>query len=727
MKPKLPLFIFMVIFIVILISAKDQSVVVGYSFSNGTSFENTLDFSSVLLKVVTEKDATCKYSLSQGLSYDSMEGNFDLTYGKLHEKSFTDLSDGIYHYYVKCMNGSLEGPELKITFRINSLVSAKVALDQDEPLNSENIEVTLITSKPVSQAPTLEYSFDSIVFNDLPLIGSDTVWRSHLIIPRDTGEAVVSFRFRANDLEGRLGEQITSGRAYLIDTLKPSTITDIDAVGHEGEIEVFWHTDEEDIEEFKIYMSASQGVDYTDFYADTETGPFYDSGAKKGKTYYYRVSAVDKAGNEGVLSKEVYATSLLSDSQVSSTGLALELIGKVDNFLTEIDLTSEDVENIKNSYSLKTEKEKNLFLNLDLGKDLENAHLELNSLKRDVEKYKLQDLSESELKTRIDSARLRLNIIKKKIPESLIILDDISKTEKISETDIEESLLELDSYLTQKEKEKSLKETLRIIEESGIIIKSEFYSFEIVYLDGTRKGMSLVKRIIEGEPESENSYFVEIIPKDVAESTSEIDIQNSAYEVVKEDPVISFSPETKEIIYTFNKRVDLNSLGKTKLSFAAIIKEEVSEGSSITGFFLFESGKEGYFGIIIGVVIVLGLLIYFGYLKKRKFSSAFFKITKKIEEASESLKNREIKSVQESYDSLKKEYSRLGKREKKKIYKKIEWLNNKILVSYLNQRLEKDSFDKEDSLRLERIYNSLPKKFRKEVKDFEKIKSEVKK
>ena len=100
----------------------------------------------------------------------------------------------------------------------------------------------------------------------------------------------------------------------------------------------FWQPswlDEEDIDEFKIYRSTSPGVGYTDFHTETENEPFRDRGVEKGKTYYYRVTAIDKAGNEASLSKEVYATVLLNEqSTSSSSGLELRLRGRVDNFLT---------------------------------------------------------------------------------------------------------------------------------------------------------------------------------------------------------------------------------------------------------------------------------------------------------------------------------------------------------------------------------------------------------
>jgi len=667
---------------IILASAKDQSVYVAYSFSNNTSVEKTIDFSSFLLKVNTDRNANCKYSYYKGTSYTNLEGNFDLSYGRLHEKSFTNLGDGIYKYYIKCIESNIinatEPMELEIVLRVNDLVKAQILLPEEEPLKAGKIEITLLTSKIVSQTPSLSYSFDSLVYNPLPLIGSEKIWKGYLIIPKDSGEEVVSFKFKANDLEGRQGEEITSGNAFVIDTIKPRAISNINAIGYEGKIKLEWHIEEEDIQEFNVYRAASPNIDYTYFYISTDESPFYDNSVEKGKTYYYRVAAVDKAGNEADLSKEVYATALLTNDSSILQGLALELRGGVDNFLTEIDSIISEVENIKNSISLKQDAEKNLFLNLRLDKELDNSRAELNALRRDAENYKLQDLTKEELNKKLDSSRIKLNIIKMKIPESLMILETDTRTEEISEENIRSAILELEP-ISEIEIEKSVKETFKIIEESKLSIKSNFYIAEIVFLDGTKKEISVIERSIAAELEKkENTSFVEIVPKEIAGSASEIDIKSLDYNIVKEDPVISFSSDTKKILYSFNKKLSLSSLKEIKISLACINKQE--ESSKITGYFLLANnlGKREYIGILIGIVLFIALLIYFLYLRKNKHSELFFELSRKIEEAKKFLKKGNIEQVKEIYSSIKKDYGTLNEKEKSKIYRKIGVLQNKI-------------------------------------------------
>jgi hypothetical protein len=102
---------------------------------------------------------------------------------------------------------------------VNSLVSAKISLSKESPLKTGKVEVTLLTSRLISQTPSLTYSFDGIVYNDLPLYGSDTTWKGYLIISKNIEQGVVSFRFKASDLEGRLGQEITNEARVIIHNL----------------------------------------------------------------------------------------------------------------------------------------------------------------------------------------------------------------------------------------------------------------------------------------------------------------------------------------------------------------------------------------------------------------------------------------------------------------------------------------------------------------------------
>ncbi len=679
MNGKLTILAAAFLLVIFLAGAKDQSVLFTYSFDNNTYAEKTIDFSSMLFKVATDREATCRYDTERGVSYENMDGRFDLTSGKLHEKTFTDLGDGIYKYYVRCKDNTSEGAETEAVIRVDSLVNAHLVLEEDEPLKDGRYELTLITSKIVSQAPSLTSSFDGVVYEPLPLIGSATNWKGHLIIPKTIGEGVVSFKFKANDLEGREGNEIISGGAYLVDTTKPRTISSISATGYKGEIKLEWYLDEGDIEEYKVYRSTSQNLGATDFYMTVPKSPFHDTAVEDGETYYYRVVGVDKAGNEADLSLEVYATALLNNG-TSSSGLDPQWVGRVDNFLKELDLSTSEIESIRSSVSLKQGTEKELFEELGLTKEIDGAVSELNALRKDVEKYKLQDLSEEELDKKISASEVKLNIIEKKVPESLVILEEDSAEEKIESQEIGEAILEISPDVTDKTRDKSVKESLRLIGDSGLKVESSFYIVEIVYIEGTKNTVSVVKRELSSKLEeiewNGEGDFIEIVPKDVAESASEIKVNNLNREIIKEDPIFSFGADTKKIFYSFDKEISLSSLKKIGFVFISMVDETAEP--NITGYFLLDSGIGRYAGIFAGIIVIAALFVYFLYLRKNRGSEQFLQINHKINESRGFLKMGETEKARWNYASIKNLYAGLNKKEKKKAYRKIKKLHKKF-------------------------------------------------
>ena len=715
------------------ISAKDQSVQFIYNSSINNSFENSLDFSDVLVKVATNFDAHCKYSLSKGVSYENMEMNFDSSIGKLHQKSFTGLGDGIYHYYVKCIDESIGSigneTELSIILRINSLVNAQIIFSKEEPLSEGIVEISLITSKIVSFAPTLSYSMDGgLVKTPIPLLGNEKFWKGYLSIDKNFGEGVISFDFKANDLEGRQGTKIISGGVVKVDTLNPSTILEIVAVGYDGEIKLDWHYNG-DYKEFNIYRSLSANPDFTDFYKISGSNSFNDKWVEDGKTYYYRVSVIDDAGNEGELSSQVYATSLLNNVTYVS-GLALELMGRVDNLLVEIDFAVEELMAIKNSIATKSQKEKDLFSNLKLENEIDKSKSDLISLKQDVEKYKLQDLTENELNSKIASSRVKMNVIGKKVPEDIIILQEDSMKNLFDEKSIEEFLFEFDPLMSKERIDKSVKESLKIIDESGLEMASNFYLVEILYSDGTSKKISVVERNINSIIDrQDNQSFIEVFPRDIIDSINDIAFRNSNVNTIKEDSVISFESDSKNIFYSFESNLDTERLREIKVGFISIADEEIDSSFSLTGYFLLDLDRTKYAGGFAIILLLAVLFVYLFYNKKSNFSNEYFQILDQIKKINRLFNEEDLKFAKNIYSNISKKYALLDSKEKVVLYKDLEDLHEKISVFDFELGLDELIRTKNIKLisNLDKIYQTLSIPHRNKVsKVFEKVKEDIK-
>jgi hypothetical protein len=696
-----------------------DAVNIDYSFLNKSYYSSVLGSNSFLLRINTEKESSCRYSSFKGALYKDISGNFDPGLGREHEKSFSDLEDGgIYKYYIKCAidpeNLTTEPAELEAVFKIDSLVDASILLSEKAPLKEGKVALTLTTSKPTSQKPSLSYSFDGNVYNKLFLSGSGDAWKGFLIIPGNLGETILSFKFKSVDLEGRVSESIGEGESFIIDTTKPDTIAEIIATGYEGQIRIYWYFEGE-ANKFNIYRSEFGGIGYTDFYSFAQKSPFYDNSVERGKTYYYRVTAVDSAGNEAALSKEVYATALISNVSVSSS-LAPSLIGFVDSFISEVDSVLSEAETAKNAVS--AQEKMAIFSELGLDKEIQNRISELNSLKKDAEQFKLQSLTKEELTKKLDSFRLKLNIIRQKMPENLVILEESSDKEEMSEETLDKAILEIEPEIPEKQKEESIKESLKIIKASNLDITNYYYSLEILYLDGTKKQISAVKRVISAILErDDNSFFVEIIPKEVIESASELTLKNSDYRVVKEDPVLSFGTDTKQILYFFDGKSDMANLKQSTLSYVRFANETSVGPSSITGNFFVEIGQRKYTGIFIGIFLIAILFVYFVFLRKKAISDNCLRVLSETDRASELAKKKDIKGAGDVYMSIKELYKNLNNDEKKTIHKRVEKLHIFIVLSDFENKLERFLAAREKSSleELKKSYLALPDESRRKI------------
>lgn len=724
-------------------NSETKTINAEYDFNNSNLkiYGETINSNYVLLSVETDKKAKCKYSDS-GRDFSFEEG-FDLEPNaeKLsHEKVFDTykLENRRNNYYVKCVKesqlekGNYSKPSvLEIEFKVDKKVRAKIYLPQgvEPPLSSGKHEIELETSEPTQGKPSLSYYLDDGSSHKISLSevrGEDNIWKGYLIISEDIGDDILSFEFKAEDLRGNEGTEITQNEILEIDTITPDPISDIRAIGKEGKVKLKWHYGGEDAD-FNIYRSKSRDVDKTDFYEETDDSDFTDTFVEAGKKYYYKVAPIDEAGNEARLSLEVSSTALSENSSEEDTGLAQGLRGNVENFITQTDSLISQISGIKDSTGSLSEDKKEIFSLLDLEDKLDSAASKTKSLKRNVESYKQQDLTESELDSKLDSAETKLNVIKKSIPEEVSVKEKDTQNNEIKEKDIETALLETRPEMSSSLREKSVERSLEVIEEKNIEIKTNFYVGEINYFDGSTKDISVVKRTINSNlgPHS-NMSFLEIVPKEVTEYAEDIDFVNSDYEVVKQDPIISFSSDVKQIAYSLEKEVSLDSLKETKPVFVSVFEEEKSRGIGITGNFV-RNVDGTYVGVGIGILIVGFLFLYLFYLRKNKLSPEGIEIKNLMEKAKKKLDKGELKESINIYKDIKEKYNSLNKKDKSKVYDELQEIFAKIQASKLKKGIKEFEKNKDKGLfnKLYSIYKSLPENYKKKFSQFEKLKKDM--
>jgi len=669
------------------VSASTAAFYFDTSDGNDTSFtlSEIIRSSAVMLQINTDRVVSCKYSVFEGTSYANMEEEFDFSFGTLHKKELIGLGEEMHHYYVKCKDsGGVESGQFEAIFGVNVPVSARIVLEEeDDPLREGEFEIMVVTSKVVSETPSLSYSFDGTSYSPIPLFGSGTAWQGYLVISDTNEEMVGSFRFQGRDLEGISGTQITDGGLFLVDTISPGIVSDIDAVGYEGEIRVSWYLDEDDVKEYRVYRSTSPNVDYSDFLKSaSEDDEFKDTSVEKGETYYYRIGATDEAGNDGGLSREVYATALREEVS-SDSGLEIRFHGKVDGLLEEIDYVSGLADDAKSGFDRMGEKEGMLFEHLKLEREINGAKSELNSFRKEVGNYKSQNLNEVELDKKLNSGKLRINTIKKKIPESVVVVSEKSIDGSFSEEDAMEIVLRLRPAISESLARKIVEESLRLMNDEGFVVKRKGYNLGVVYLDGSGRDVSLVIEEVElSVGRNDSLSLLESIPLEIAESVSKIEVKNVDYQVAKEDAIVSFASDTSEIVYSLEDHIDFGYLSGVKTLVLVELEEERAGGSALTGYFSFvDLGEMGgsYLGLILGVLVVAGLGGYLFFIRRNgRVSEGLVPVRQIIHDAEENLIKGKIDIAKEIYHSASLHYKHLEEKEKKVIYKELNKLHKKI-------------------------------------------------
>lgn len=728
------LFFFVTLFCLGIVSSSNQLVEVNYDFNSPSSLSKVISFQDVLLRVHTTNNAVCKYSLLGGLSYDSMENFFGFNLETIHEESLLGLVDGVHKYYIKCMpegNFSGEPSEMMIDLKVNSLVTATVSLSEDSPLKAGPVDITLSTSKDLASTPQLMYSFDDVSYYPLALTGGNKVWKGYLVIKKDLGEAPLSFRFKGVDLQGRQGTEIVSGNLYSVDTIPPKAIRDFKAIPLEGEIELKWFTSDEDIKKFRIYRSTIKGVDNMDFYQEVDDGPFYDLNVDDGETYYYRISAVDKAGNEGEFSLVTFSTPLLNGGSVEEGGLNPSLVGGVNNFIIELDSFSDEVDKLKKDFSSKEGDSKEAEEILGISEDVDGVKRSLSSLKNSVEKYKLQDLTEEELSKKLDSARLKLSIMQKSLPESIFILDSSSGNFEISEESVRKVLLGEYPSLGGRELEKKVKDSLKVLESAGFKGDFKYLVAEVDYYDGSKKDYSIVSRRLDSSFERNDAMnYVEIIPLSLLSSGS-VHFLGSNYKILNGDStLVSVGVDSKEFKYYFDRKISISDLESINVGFLLEDVETNTRNAPLTGGFIFSSLEKDQrvYGIVI-ISIFVFLFLYFLYSRSRRTSKKELSFRENVDKALSDSRSGNFSLAKKEYDSIKKNYSLLSKSEKKRVYSHVEHLKDSILIGDFNEALSELEKTKDKNIlkRLENIYSKLSPSAKKKITGiFDKIKERLK-
>ncbi len=625
--------------------------------------------SDTTLTVTTNENAVCRYSTTSSINYSSMN-QFSTTGLKTHTQSLLGLTDSTYNYnyYIKC-NDSLGniGEDYLINFEVSLLPSAEIALSDASPIKAGTIEVKLTTTKKLRSAPTLYYTFDTDSSSRyISLTGADTNWIGYMIIEDKNEKKIGTFYFSGTDIKGNTGTTITNGRLFIVDTIEPNIPTNIVSSSEQnGEIKLKWYYEDEDVDHYEIYRTTSSGVSYLDNYASTNEPQFIDKSIIEKVTYYYKIAVVDKAGNKGLLSGEVYATSVKTGPQQITTPetsiktsepelpkpLPPNLVPKVENSIKSVDNLLIDINYASSNLQENADNEKKLIIDdLKLIIKIKDAESKLNEIKVKLSDLKSTYRTEGELDNELTKIGLEIKKIEKTIPKDLNLIEKTEFVQSISQEDIDKAVNEIAKKISMTEDEKRayINNNKKTHEKINVEVKISIVSID--YLDDNKEEKTLVqKKIFHNNPEPfKDVVIVEIIPKDIVENVNDIAFITADYEIINEDPVVKFgflefNYDGTRIEYIVNRKIDLATVKRAKSIVLLGLNQQVKK-SVVTGFSIFsfngsvDNTQKAIIGI--GILIIVGLVAYY-FAFAKGYTNIFSKISPKRNDT-KGRQNREI-------------------------------------------------------------------------------------
>jgi parallel beta-helix repeat protein len=130
---------------------------------------------------------------------------------------------------------------------------------------------------------------------------------SYKVLPGDNTEASLIIGVLTDD-QGNSTEWVDALGAVAIDTASPNAPGGLKARGRDKLVHLSWaRNTDKDLASYKIYRSPTPLTGYHEM-ATTELTAFQDQNVVNEMSYYYRLSAIDLAGNESTLSDPIRAT-----------------------------------------------------------------------------------------------------------------------------------------------------------------------------------------------------------------------------------------------------------------------------------------------------------------------------------------------------------------------------------------------------------------------------------
>jgi len=457
-----------------------------------------------------------------------------------------------------------------------------------------------------------------------------------------------------------------------------------------------------------------------------------------GTAYKWKIECMDKDQNKAYSEERTF---IISDGSVTTAlQSTTQNSDDINTALDNMDKLSGDESTVSEILNIKS--------NL---KDLLNK---INSEERDIHdlvyRRDLDDNGREEAQKNITDT---IDQMKYTTPINLKVTDSKTFVKYVHDDDLKSVL---DEYLTIKNLKLDKKSFLEFTKraQSKVIISTHVLNVELYYIDGRVNEITLVTKDIQvakAEDEaplksSTSITFVEVIPKTIAQTAKNINMVNTKYTILKDDPLIEYSPDTTSILYYINGTIKPDDFENTD---TILIEKNINTVKSMTGFSILginsisdvQIGGQGVMIIIIFLLILFYLIVNFDIIDKiRNMNIGFMGIGSKkkvsfikvlINDALDYLKTEDYDKAALIYREIKLSYEEANNYVKKQVYDESFDLCNQLDLNYALQVLDKAEYyiriqDKNNAIiefeKLENTYNKLSETYQAKIDDrFRKI------
>ncbi len=153
----------------------------------------------------------------------------------------------------------------------------------------------------------------------------------------------------AQDFSGNISNTDSSApySEYIVDRTAPSCPENVSASGKNGYVSIFWAMGKElDIDTYSVYRAQVSDGEYQLIASSLSAVSYHDTMVEEGKTYYYKIAVVDKAGNISEYSAVVSAEMIADTQMPEIVGIGTTSSGKISASIHTINVSALDNNNL---------------------------------------------------------------------------------------------------------------------------------------------------------------------------------------------------------------------------------------------------------------------------------------------------------------------------------------------------------------------------------------------